>query len=255
MRVDLLTSSFASYTALVIHTLSDPIEGFTDNFNGPNGLITAVGTDNMTIADFYKGKNVFITGGTGFLGQALIEKLLRSCPDVGTIYLLLRSKKNDTARQRIEKLKNLPVRLSESDRKLLIDNVNIIYHSAASVRFDDFLKDAILLNVRGTREVAKLALELKNISVLVHISTTYCNCDRFLIEEKLYPSHGNWEEAIRLAEECDEQILKVLSEKYISPMPNTYTYAKQLGEQVINDMCNKKIPTMIVRPSIGEYIS
>ncbi|XP_050513717.1 putative fatty acyl-CoA reductase CG8306 [Diabrotica virgifera virgifera] len=231
----------------------------------------------MTIADLYKGNNVFITGGTGFMGQALIEKLLRSCPDIGTIYLLLRPKKDDTVRQRLEKLKQLPafdvlrqenpevldklkpisgdcgsvnLGLSESDRQLLIDNVNIIFHSAASVRFDDFLKYAILLNVRGTREVAQLALELKNISMLVHVSTTYCNCDRSLIEEKLYPSHGTWEEAIRLAEECDEQILNVLSQKYISPMPNTYTYAKQLGEQVINDMCNGKIPTLIVRPSI-----
>lgn len=34
------------------------------------------------VVEFYKGKNVFLTGGTGFLGITLIEKLLRSCPDV-----------------------------------------------------------------------------------------------------------------------------------------------------------------------------
>lgn len=33
-------------------------------------------------ADFYKNKNIFITGGTGFLGIALIEKLLRTTPGV-----------------------------------------------------------------------------------------------------------------------------------------------------------------------------
>lgn len=34
------------------------------------------------VADFYKNTNLFITGGTGFLGIALIEKLLRCCPEV-----------------------------------------------------------------------------------------------------------------------------------------------------------------------------
>lgn len=34
------------------------------------------------VAEFYKNKNIFITGGTGFLGVALIDKLLRACPDV-----------------------------------------------------------------------------------------------------------------------------------------------------------------------------
>lgn len=30
------------------------------------------------VADFYRNKNIFITGGTGFLGLAVIEKTLRS---------------------------------------------------------------------------------------------------------------------------------------------------------------------------------
>lgn len=34
------------------------------------------------VTEYYKNKNVFITGGTGFLGIALIDKILRSCPEV-----------------------------------------------------------------------------------------------------------------------------------------------------------------------------
>lgn len=34
------------------------------------------------VGEFYKNKNIFITGGTGFLGIALIEKLLRTTPNV-----------------------------------------------------------------------------------------------------------------------------------------------------------------------------
>lgn len=54
------------------------------------------------VVEFYKNKNIFITGGTGFLGTALIEKILRSCPDVGTIYFLIRPKKDKTINERLE---------------------------------------------------------------------------------------------------------------------------------------------------------
>lgn len=53
--------------------------------------------------------------------------------------------------------------LSEADKQELIDNVSVIYHAAASVRFDDPLKNAILLNTRGTRETIQLALEMKRL--------------------------------------------------------------------------------------------
>ena len=56
------------------------------------------------IEEFYAGKTVFITGGTGFLGKVLLEKLLRSCPRVERVYLLVRSKKNVAPKQRIDDL-------------------------------------------------------------------------------------------------------------------------------------------------------
>lgn len=83
------------------------------------------------------------------------------------------------------------------------------------------------------------------------MSTTYCNSDKKLVEEKLYPSHGDWKEAIRIAEESDRNMMDILTQKYIHPLPNTYTYAKSLAEHVVNDLCSGKIPAVIVRPSIG----
>lgn len=57
-----------------------------------------------TIPQFFAKKNILITGGSGFLGKALTEKLLRSCPDVGNIYLLIRAKKGNSASNRLKQI-------------------------------------------------------------------------------------------------------------------------------------------------------
>lgn len=61
---------------------------------------------NVKVDDFYKNQTIFITGGTGFLGKALIEKLIRCCPNVGNIYVLLRAKKGANVQERLDKLLN-----------------------------------------------------------------------------------------------------------------------------------------------------
>ncbi|CAH0746880.1 unnamed protein product [Bemisia tabaci] len=60
------------------------------------------------VAEVYVGKTIFITGGSGFLGRVLIEKILRKSPDVKHIYMLLRPKKGKDPRQRVEELFNSP---------------------------------------------------------------------------------------------------------------------------------------------------
>ena len=41
---------------------------------------------------------------SGFVGKILVEKLLRSCPDVKGIYLLMRPKRGRSGKQRISDL-------------------------------------------------------------------------------------------------------------------------------------------------------
>lgn len=77
--------------------------------------------------------------------------------------------------------------LSDKDIQMMRD-VSVIFHVAASVRFDDPLKDAILMNTRGTREVMRLGKSLRKLCVLMHVSTTYSNPDRYVIEEKVTDS-------------------------------------------------------------------
>lgn len=64
---------------------------------------------NPTIRDFYKGRNILVTGGTGFMGKVLIEKLLYSIPDIGNIYILMRPKRGKSVDQRIEDMQRLKV--------------------------------------------------------------------------------------------------------------------------------------------------
>lgn len=60
--------------------------------------------------EWYKGRSVFITGATGFMGKVLIEKLLYSYADMKNIYILIRSKRGRSIEQRIEDMWKLPVK-------------------------------------------------------------------------------------------------------------------------------------------------
>lgn len=144
--------------------------------------------------------------------------------------------------------------MSEINWNILKENVSVIFHAAASIRFDDPLKKAILLNVRGTREVSQLALEMKKVEVFVHVSTTYCNNHHSVVEEKLYPPLGDWKEDIKIATEMDEYVLNVITKPFTHFQVNTYTYTKGVAENLIYDMCNEKVPAIIVRPCIGNQV-
>lgn len=62
-----------------------------------------------SIAEFYAGRNILVTGATGFMGKCLLEKILRSLPDVKRVYVLTRPKKDKSIRDRLEELGKLKV--------------------------------------------------------------------------------------------------------------------------------------------------
>lgn len=62
------------------------------------------------ISDFYRDEQILITGGTGFVGQLLITKLLLSCPKLKKIILLVRKRENESWESRKRKLFNDEVR-------------------------------------------------------------------------------------------------------------------------------------------------
>lgn len=72
-------------------------------------MATMAGGEYTSVKDFYRDRSIFITGGTGFMGKVLVEKLLRSCPDIKNIYLLMRPKKGQNVQERLQELLNAPV--------------------------------------------------------------------------------------------------------------------------------------------------
>lgn len=57
--------------------------------------------------------------------------------------------------------------LQPVDRQVLVEKVSIVYHAAANVRFDESLKSAIFSNTRSTRDICKLAQDMKKLVVSV----------------------------------------------------------------------------------------
>lgn len=55
--------------------------------------------------------------------------------------------------------------LSNNNINTLINEVNIIFHGAATVRFNEHIRVAMNINVSGTREVIKLARKMTNLKV------------------------------------------------------------------------------------------
>lgn len=71
-------------------------------------------------------------------------------------------------------LQNLGV--SDEDSKLLHSSVNIVYHCAATIRFDEPLKSAVLLNTRGTKYALEFAqkMEKLEVSVVAVVRAAFC---------------------------------------------------------------------------------
>lgn len=144
------------------------------------------------IIKWYSGKNVVVTGATGFVGKCLVEKLLRDCPDIGDVYIMVRNKRGNDFEQRkrdytkhivfthlnehrpsaLDKIKIFEgdleadeLGMDASDRKLIANNASIVFHSAADVRFDRPLRDAYDINIGGTKRMLDFATEFKHLDV------------------------------------------------------------------------------------------
>lgn len=61
-------------------------------------------------------------------------------------------------------LSKLDLGLSQENRKRLLD-VNVIFHAAATVRFNEAIRIAVNINIRGTKQLLLFAKEMPNLEV------------------------------------------------------------------------------------------
>uniref|UniRef100_A0A6G1SDP6 Fatty acyl-CoA reductase n=1 Tax=Aceria tosichella TaxID=561515 RepID=A0A6G1SDP6_9ACAR len=56
------------------------------------------------LAEFYDGKNILITGATGFIGKICLLKIMSALGNCGTVYIIMRGKRGLTPQQRFNKM-------------------------------------------------------------------------------------------------------------------------------------------------------
>uniref|UniRef100_A0A2K6U418 Fatty acyl-CoA reductase n=1 Tax=Saimiri boliviensis boliviensis TaxID=39432 RepID=A0A2K6U418_SAIBB len=197
----------------------------------------------VSIPEYYE-------GATGFLGKVLLEKSLRSCPKMNSVYVLVRQKARQTPQERVEEISvanenpdfrekiiainsefTQPKRVLNEDKEVIIDSTNIIFYCTATVRFNENLRDVVQLNMTATRQLILLAQQMKNLELFMHVSTAYAYYNLKQIDEVVYPPPVD---------------PKKLTD---SLEPNTYIYTKALAEYVVQQE-GAKLNMAIIRPLI-----
>jgi len=140
-------------------------------------------------------EHIFLTGGTGFLGQAVLERLLSTFPDT-RISMMIRGKGSNTGTARLQTLMRKPVFKSwiaavgeeEAKRQVaervtviegslssveLPSDIDIVIHSASTVSFDPPIDEAFNTNVGGARTIYGALLKSGSDPHVVHVSTAY----------------------------------------------------------------------------------
>ncbi len=161
------------------------------------------GAPALTIKDAFAGARVLVTGASGFLGTALVAKILASLSDIAELLLLVRSKPGAPAAERVRRrvlgsnafeslrtradwpaleakvrtldgdLRHDKLGLSDDDLTAL-ETVDLVVHCAATVEFDAPIDEAFETNLVGpNRLLDTLEASGAHPRRIVHVSTAY----------------------------------------------------------------------------------
>ncbi|TKV98009.1 hypothetical protein SEVIR_9G532000v4 [Setaria viridis] len=192
---------------------SFPVRGLGGDSSGAGSTATSPAghAGGIGIAEFLGAKNFLITGGTGFLAKVLIEKILRTNPDVGKIYVLIKAKDSEAALRRLQNevvdtelfkclqeihgndyssfiaRKLVPVVGDVREANIgiapeladeIAGQVDIIVNSAANTTFDERYDVAMDINTVGPFRIMSFAQRFRRLKLFLQVSTAYVNGQR-----------------------------------------------------------------------------
>ncbi|KAI9015643.1 male sterility protein-domain-containing protein [Phycomyces nitens] len=232
---------------------SQPLQGDEPSRFDLNALQNVLPEFAGPVSRFYQHKNILLTGATGFVGKAVLWKLLQAFgPNIGKIYVLIRNGSNKrskigrpTDRIRNEILSNkaflslkrsigvdlfdaiikekiIPIAgdiispdlsITEEDREMITRDVNVVIHCAATLDYHERLDLSLETNTLGTLRLMDLADECKNMQAFIHMSLAYLNANL---------PDGNIQERVYPMELGDpEELLKEIVGLELQDIPKT----------------------------------
>lgn len=161
--------------------------------------------------------HVLVTGATGFLGQAILERLLADHPET-RVTVLIRPRGTQSAQDRLAGLARKPVFRAQRDRSghegvasalaqrvqaldadlsesvpALPEDLTAVIHCASTVSFDPPVDEAFAVNVRGTANLFTALAAVPSRPHVVHVSTAYVSALRKgLVPEQAVEHGADW---------------------------------------------------------------
>jgi long-chain acyl-CoA synthetase len=155
--------------------------------------------------EIFQGRNLFLIGGTGFVGKVTLSMLLHRFPNIGKVYVTVRARSQeesearfwnniisappfDPLRERYGSALDGFIRdkvvvrggdiaetnfgYTEEEAQAIADDIDVVINSAGNVTFNPTLESGLRTNVVGTKNVIAFAKRMKR-PALVHVSTCF----------------------------------------------------------------------------------
>ncbi|KAI3147790.1 hypothetical protein CBS147325_4068 [Penicillium roqueforti] len=216
-------------------------------------------------AKIFEGHTVFLTGGTGCLGGCLLYKLALQLP-TRKIFVLVRGNSQRAIGKLRESIPNHAQAILATNKvefvigdmktvnfgieatilQQLQDQVTLVIHTAAKIKLEGPIRDALENNCLPALEMARIASRFRRLKLLIQISTSYVNSHRpdGTVLERIYQLGGK--------EDAEEELASILTlgtSPHAGKFSSTYTQAKHLMERLLLSRF-PLLPILLLRPTI-----